>query len=356
MTINKRQGVLFASGILLGGVAAAVMSAKILSDAPLIPASGVTATSASAPQASGRVLTCPLEPAVAAAGKKDGQFPFQANLSGLTATEIGSFLVIGKDAAAAGRQRDAEVAFMMSCRVADKLKGAYSVESADAKAQLGGHYARLALDGGFAGQASRPELLRRAEFLYLDSLNTYSSSYGPADEKSRFAADGLAAVRQQTGAQVKAAVAAPVASVVPQPPTPRELLPLSNVPIRQAATAITALPEPQVQQAQQAQSAAMRPEPSFDCTRTRSASEKMVCSDAELFQLNHELGRVYARAKNATADRASFRRQHDLEWSRRESICHDRGCLVRWYAYRRDQLMNEIEGRAQSQPLAWQRQ
>jgi len=353
MAINKRQGALFASGILLGGVTAAVMGARILSDSPLIPASGGTVTSASAPQASGRVLTCPLEPAVAAAGKKDGQFPFQANLSGLTATEIGSFLVIGKDAAAAGRQRDAEVAFMMSCRVADKLKGAYSVESADAKAQLGGHYARLALDGGFAGQASRPELLRRAEFLYLDSLNTYSSSYGPADEKSRFAADGLAAVRQQTGAQAKAAVAAPVASVVPQPPVPGELLPLSNVPIRQAETAKIALPPPQ---SQQVQSAATRPEPSFDCTRTRSASEKMVCSDAELFQLNHELGRVYARAKNATADRASFRRQHDLEWNRRESICHDRGCLVRWYAYRRDQLMNEIEGRAQSQPLAWQRQ
>lgn len=352
MTINKCQGAILASGILLGGVAAAVMGARILSDSPLIPTSGGTVTSASTPQASGRVVTCPLEPAVAVAGKKDGQFPFQANLSGLTATEIGSFMVIGKDAAAAGRQRDAEVAFMMSCRVADKLKGAYSVESADAKVQLGGHYARLALDGGFAGQASRPELLRRAEFLYLDSLNTYSSSYGPADEKSRFAADGLAAVRQQTGVQAKAAMAVSVASVVPQPPVPGELLQLSNVPNHQAEIAKAALPAPQ---AQQVQSAAMRPEPSFDCTRTRSASEKMVCSDAELFQLNHELGRVYARAKNATADRASFRRQHDLEWSRRESICRDRGCLLRWYAYRRDQLMNEIEGRAQSQPLSWQR-
>lgn len=348
MTTNKRQEAIFASGILLGGVAAALVGAGILSDAPLTSASSNTAKSASAPQASGQVLTCPLEPAAAAAGKKDGQFPFQANLSGLAATEIGSFLVIGKDAAAAGRQRDAEVAFLMSCRIADKLKGAHSVESADAKVQLGGHYAQLALDGGFADQTSRLELRKRAEFLYLDSLATYTSAYGQAHEKSRFAADGLAAVRQQTSVQAGVATAVPVASVVPQAPVAKKLLQPSNVSIRKVEIAKAAWP------AAQAQSAAIRPEPGFDCTRTRTASEKMVCSDAELFQRNHELAQVYARAKNATADPASFRRQHDLEWSRRESICRDRGCLLRWYAYRNGQLTNEIEGQDQAQPPSGQ--
>lgn len=96
----------------------------------------------------------------------------------------------------------------------------------------------------------------------------------------------------------------------------------------------------------------MRSDASFDCSRARSAPEKMICSDAQLFQLNHEVGRVYARARDATADRAAFRRQNDLEARRRESICRDRGCLLRWYSYRRDQLMSEIEGRTPPGPLS----
>ncbi|MDB5884135.1 MAG: hypothetical protein JWR74_306 [Polaromonas sp.] len=352
MTINKRQGAVFASGMVIGTVTAVVMAAGLLADTPPVSALDGSVKNAAAPQASGQVATCPPEPAAAMAGQADGQFPFQANVSGLTANEIESFIVIGRDAVAAGRLRDAEVAFLMSCHVADKFKGANSLESADAKSQLGGHYARLALGGGAAGRASRPEFLKRAEFLYLDSFNIYASMYGPAHEKSRSAADGLAALRHQPLAQAGAvAETRPVATLAPVVEKP---LPPANAPPRKAETAKAALPAPQVQPVQ---SASLRPEPSFDCSRTRTASEKMVCADAELFQLNHELGRVYARAKNATADRAAFRRQHDLEWSRRESICRDRGCLVRWYAYRRDQLMSEIEGRTQpqSQPQSWRR-
>lgn len=354
---TARQLKVFVSGSVLA--AAAIAGAWLLLDPLGLPLSGKPGMNASMPQASGWVASCPLEPATFVAGAQDGKFPFQPDVSGLTATDMGSFIVIGKDAAASSRPRDAEVAFLMSCRLADKLKGAGSVESADGKSLLAGHYAKLALATGPAADASRSELLRRAEFLYLDSLRIYSAAYGQANEKSRFTADGLAAVRQ-TQAQAPTAQPAPVPEKLPQAtalakpalesgsastPVPVAHPPVSRVETGKAAFSASAEP--------QDQRPGMRSDASFDCGKARSASEKMICSDAELFQLNHEVGRVYVRAKNATSNRAAFQQQNDLEASRRESICRDRGCLLRWYAYRRDQLMSEIEGRTQSRPMAW---
>lgn len=351
---TTRQLKVFLSGSVLA--AAAIAGAWLLLDPLGLPMAGKPVTTASA---SGQVATCPLVPATAASSSRDGKFPFQPDVPGLTATDMASFIVIGRDAAASSRPRDAEVAFLMSCRLADKLKGADSAESADGKYLLGAHYAKLALGAGSGLDASRPELLRRAEFLYLDSLRIYSATYGPADERSRSAADGLAAVRQ-TLAQAPAAQPTPVPEKPPQATAlaspALESGPVSSPvsvaspPVRRVEVAKAAMP---ASEAPQEQRPGMRSDASFDCSRARSAPEKMICSDAELFQLNHEVGRVYARAKNATADRAAFRRQNDVEASRRESICRDRGCLLRWYAYRRDQLMSEIEGRAPSRPTAW---
>ena len=340
--------------------AASIAGAWLLLDASGLPMPGKRVTTASVPQASGQLVTCPLEPAAAMAGGKDGQFPFQPDVPGLTATDIASFIVIGRDAAASNRPRDAEVAFLMACRLADKLKGAASVESADGKYLLGAHYAKLALDLGAAGAVNRPELLKRAEFLYLDSQHIYSTAYGQASEKSRSAADGLAAVRRTL---------ALAAAVQPAPPgqalqagataAPSPVLEVRVAPSRAAATsppvpgaeapnkaALTASDEPQ-------ERPGMLADASFDCSRARSASEKMICSDAELFQLNHRVGQAYTRARDMTADRAAFQRQNDVEARRRESICRDRGCLLRWYAYRRIQLVNEMERRTQLPPMAW---
>jgi uncharacterized protein len=92
----------------------------------------------------------------------------------------------------------------------------------------------------------------------------------------------------------------------------------------------------------------MQPRPSFDCVKALSASEKMICSDAELARLDRELVQVYARAKNATTDRAAFQRQQDREWRMRKALCRDRMCLLRWYAQRHQQLTAVIERREQS--------
>ena len=182
-----------------------------LSSVPGKPKTSVAAAPQPVAPASQKLATCPLQPAVVMASEQDGQFPLQAEVAGLIAADIATFIVLGKEAAAAGRPRDAEVAFLMSCRVAHKLKGPDSVESADAKYQLGSHYARLALGGGLAAGADRAELLSRAEILYADSLHTYATRYGEADEKSRFAAQGLASVRQTVAQAQKV-------QPVPEPP------------------------------------------------------------------------------------------------------------------------------------------
>ena len=356
---TTRQLKVFISGSVLA--AAAIAGTWLLLDPLGLPMSGqpVTKTSALAPQVSGQMASCPLTPATTVAGNQDGRFPFQPDVPGLTVTDMASFIVMGKDAAASSRPRDAEVAFLMSCRVADQLKGADSVESADGKYLLGGHYARLALGAGSAHDASQLELLTRAEFLYQDSLRIYSTAYGQADERSRSAAIGLTAVRQ-TLAQ---ALPAQPGHAPENPQQDRALASLGldaasasspvsvvNPPVRKVEVAKAALP---ASDAPQDERPGMRSDASFDCSRARSAPEKMICSDAELFQLNHEVGRVYARAKNVATDRAAFKRQNDVEARRRESICRDRGCLQRWYAYRRDQLMGEIEGRTASSPMTW---
>lgn len=201
LALKPRELIIFASGFVLAAVAAvAAVAIWLLPGADPSPVPGKPKTSVALPQpaalASGQLATCPMEPAATAASEKDGKFPLQAGVEGLIAADITSFIVIGNEAAAAGRPRDAEAAFLMACRVAEKLGGAGSVESAAAKYQLGSHYAKLALAAGVAGGADRVDLLKRAEALYLDSLQTSIVHHGEAHEKSRLAAQGLATVRQ----------------------------------------------------------------------------------------------------------------------------------------------------------------
>jgi hypothetical protein len=338
MVITGRQAILFAAGLMLGAAAGAWVALAMHSpDAPDRAPSNVAAaqTVAAAP---GPTAICPLQPAATAAGRKDGQFEVKSDLSGNTAADIGAFIVIGKEAAASGRPRDAEVAFLMSCRLADKLKGTGSMEAADARYQLGRHYATVALQPG--NGANGNELRRRADSLYSDSLKTYVAKYGPAHEKSRFAADGLASLR----APVEQAVAsnAPAVSNPPRPQSrPRQQPRPGKV---EASPAQPAAPAPL---------ASSRPGPSFDCRKARSVAEKMICADPQLAERDRELGRLHARAKSSAPDALAFRRQNDEEWRRRESSCRDRECLLRWYDERREQLRSDLdEGNEPPQPTA----
>ena len=348
MNITRRQGAVFTAGLVLAAVA--LVLAWRLAASPTL-ANKPDALASPQPSALARaqeLSTCPLQPAVAIANEKDGQFPLQSDLVGLTATEIGSFIVIGKESASAGRPRDAEVAFLMSCRLANKLKGGSSVESADAKYQLGWHYATLTFDDPSGSAAvAYAELLWRAQLLYSDSLNAYSAKFGESHEKTRLAAEGLASVRQ-TLAQAPTAPL-PTAAVTAKAQLAHKASPAAA---RRPANSVAPGSAPRqtglakaAPPSWQSPGADSRLRPSFDCRRARSLPEKMICSDAELARIDRELGRVYATAQKATPNRAAFQRQQDQEWLRRESTCRDRDCMLRWYAQRRDQLMNEMEGR-----------
>ncbi len=292
---------------------AAFAAAAFAQAAP--PALSASASASASPSAPSARTECPSEPATAALSKKDGQYAVRSDLSSNGERDIAGFVLIGKEAAASGRPRDAEVAFLMSCRLADKFKGLASPESIDARYQLARHYAQVALHSGANAGPNRGELLRRAEALYLDSLSSYRARHGEKHEKSRFAAEGLASVRTALAQSEKAA------SRVAQ--SPRPAAPGTTRPAMATPSAVR---------------------PSFDCAKARSTPEKMICADPELAQLDRELGRLHARAKSSAVDSAAFKRQNDSEWRRREATCRDRECLTRWYADRRAQLIAGMNG------------
>ena len=127
-------------------------------------------------------------------------------------------------------------------------------------------------------------------------------------------------------------VAPPPVVLAPARPRPRQFEPtVVDAPVRQATGEASQRPQQQAR-------------PSFDCNKARSPSERAICSDSYLAQLDRDLGRLHARARNSTSDAVAFRRQNDQEWRRRESTCRgDRECLLNWYAHRRDQLLDDID-------------
>jgi hypothetical protein len=84
---------------------------------------------------------------------------------------------------------------------------------------------------------------------------------------------------------------------------------------------------------------ANRVSPSFDCTKARSDSEKLICKDSKLSSLDSELSKIYERAKAQTLNPAAFKKQNIAEWKWREINCHTKECLLDWYARRKAQLL-----------------
>src|SRR4051812_12800072 len=113
MAISWQQASIFAAGALagalVGGWAAYEGADRLRAVAhPKPPAD--TAMRQDAP--------CPGAVTVSAAGPEDAQFRVMEPHAGHTAAEVNTFIVIGKEAAASGRMGDAEVAYIMACRVA----------------------------------------------------------------------------------------------------------------------------------------------------------------------------------------------------------------------------------------------
>jgi hypothetical protein len=305
---------IFAIGALTGGVAGWFAGHGVLwhraSEARDVRMAPSAPMQASIPQQA----PCPAVASIASASGEDGRLNLVPQLEGQRDTDVHGLILIGKEAAASGRARDAEVAFIMACRVATQLK-LDAISLADAKYQLGRHYATVAAD---STGAVRDDLARRARPLYEDALRVYTARLGINNEKTRFAANGLDSLRE------------PVASAV-APPAPRAL-PDDHRNDTRVAGASRAPRIPPVR-------------PSFDCAKAHSRPERIICSDEQLAQLDRELGQLYSRAKARSADPADFKRRSDAEWRRREATCSDRQCLLGWYVQRRAQLLDEIDAR-----------
>ncbi|WP_158899268.1 hypothetical protein [Burkholderia sp. L27(2015)] len=79
---------------------------------------------------------------------------------------------------------------------------------------------------------------------------------------------------------------------------------------------------------------------SFNCSKAHSDSEVLICNDAELAAADVDLAGIYVRAKAAAKDPADFKEGARLAWSSRELECHDKQCLVHWYAQQKLRLEN----------------
>ncbi|MES2787909.1 MAG: hypothetical protein V4684_20740 [Pseudomonadota bacterium] len=351
----------FVGGALAGAALAGAMAFAFISDrrdaepAPVAAVQKVTDPA------------CRIDPIVKAAEAGDGSAVYASTGSG------SALIVKGKEAAAAGRDRDAEVAFLTACKLEPaQPDDAATLARADAKYNLGRHYASLAQEGA----GNRAELSSRAAILLKQSLAVYQAQLGAGHEKARFATQAIAVLENgkagpAQGSEQVAAVSRP--ATAPQaPPAPAKTPSASNTaaaskgatpstagspatpqarpapaakPARKASeadrTAVAAAPAKPAPSAQRA-AAATGIRPSFDCSRARSVPEKIICSDPQLARMDRDLGRLYARAKRDADDPRAFQRVSDREWRRRESECRDRECLVDWYLDRREQLLVQV--------------
>jgi uncharacterized protein YecT (DUF1311 family) len=409
MATNWRRGGLFAAGLAAGLVAAlAIVGAtrdRVGDDEG--PRTAAEAPAAATTVALAPEVNCRFSPIVPAAGREDGLLPLDKDLQGRTASAVNTLILSGKEAAAAGKPRDAETAFLMACRSAEDLAAKDTVPLADAHYQLGRHYAQVA---AAPDVAKREEMLKRAHSLYASSLALYRKHKGPNHERTKFAQQGLEQLQQLAGGTLPAlasapapdaadqkaaeqtrvvgagaesapqaaatpAAAAPAAQVAaPAPSTPAPAVAAAPQPAAPApapaadakkpaeaertAAAEAAKPEsrPAPQEGERVATApavrtepeqprreARRTSPSFDCSKARSTTEKLICADEDLARQDRELGRIHDRARRNAADRDAFERASDAEWARREATCQDRECLQRWYAQRRAELGAQAE-------------
>jgi len=199
MVLSRRHGLVFAAGLLFGVVAGAAL--VLVAQGPESSHNALKAASAQQqqPVAAAPLADCGFEPLLAASNDRDGRFRLEDAVTNVASTDIPAYLTVGTGAAAQGRLRDAEVAYITSCRIAARAAGGESAELADAKYHLAQHYVKASASMTAPEvQAARDEALKRAEALFSESIDGYGIKFGVAHEKTAMAAAGLASVKEAT--------------------------------------------------------------------------------------------------------------------------------------------------------------
>ena len=86
--------------------------------------------------------------------------------------------------------------------------------------------------------------------------------------------------------------------------------------------------------------------PSFDCSKAKSPSEKLICSDNQLAKEDNELLVLYKAAKLKAKDPAAFKEMTTAAWKEREANCFDKTCVLNWYGTRKvvyKKIINETQ-------------
>lgn len=194
MAVTWRQGLLFGLGLLAGLFAGAIALMAWKNTPEEQQPQGLHKA---LPPAVAQAPPCTFEPLLVAAGPQDGKFASTADLTDKTLTDVAAYASVGSDATTHGRVRDAEVAFITSCRIAGHLLGGAAPELAEAKYQLARHYAAVA--GAMPAPSmdtTRTDVLQRAQTLFSESADVFAAKYGQAHEKTRLAAASLTLVQQ----------------------------------------------------------------------------------------------------------------------------------------------------------------
>lgn len=252
--------------------------------------------------------TCPTEPLMAASGGGDGRFALDAALAKGAQVEPSAYLSVARESAQHGRMRDAEVALLAACHVAEQASGSQSVPVADLKAQIAQQYVTLAAAEGAAG--ARDDLLQRAAALLSETAITYSTALGREASKTRLAEQRLASLHDPATLQ------------------------------RARADANA---DPGTRMMGAAPGSAQEAQDDHAGGRMRGAAGRLISSDPELAQLERDMQRLHAQARSVTRDPSGLQRRDGQALAQRDAACgDDKGCLVRWYAQRRAQLLDEF--------------
>ena len=320
MALTPRKLLVFAAGLAVGGAVALAaswwlglwhkpvqMAPAQVSLAPVTPLAAPLSAAAPAPQpiaAAAMPAACDFEPLLPASGRADGVYRLDTALASPGAADPRAFLAVAQEAAGAGRQRDAEVAWIAACRRAAQASAAPTAPRAEVQAQLAEHYARAAARE--RSPVAQSVLLARARELLADSVSAYSAVLGEQASRTRMARQQLAAIEQATASPGDEQVLRAAARMGAAPATTGEA---------QAASAV----------------ADARP----------ACAPGSGCDDAELAQLEADLRRLQAQAGNVTDDPAGFR-QRSAQADAARAQCRDSACLRQWVAQRRRQLINEF--------------
>lgn len=243
---------------------------------------------------------CAFEPLLAPTSAADQQFNLRAALAGDDQPKASAFIAVARETAAANRQRDAEVALIVACRLAARASRSPSVQLADVQASLGQHYAEWGPRQ--PAQEQQDEAQSRAERLLEASVAGYTAVLGKNSSKTRMAERRRVALTRDEGGP-----AAPLQTAASESPVLMGAAPMqSSQPLDAAAIEAVA-----------------------------------VDSDPQLAQLERDLSRLRAQAGSVTRDPEGMRQRAARAQSQR-AACHDKACMLRWYAQRRSDLLEEF--------------